>query len=93
VFQVEPSIEEEFLSCAQSKKETLPNFHRRFLQLKDQTSEISDDQLIVQAIKASCVGPLHNHLVRKRLKTILELYEQFTKFSKSDILRFRKLEQ
>jgi hypothetical protein len=30
-FQVELDIEEDFLSCAQKEKETLPNFYRRIL--------------------------------------------------------------
>jgi hypothetical protein len=38
-------------------------------------------------------GPLHNHLVRERPKTMWELYEQFTKFNKSEIQHFCKLEQ
>jgi hypothetical protein len=44
-FQVELDMEEDFLSCAQ-KKETLPNFYRRFLLLKAQSPEVSDDQVI-----------------------------------------------
>jgi hypothetical protein len=31
--------------------------------MKAQALEVSDDQVITQAIKALCVGPLHNHLV------------------------------
>jgi hypothetical protein len=42
-FQVELSIEEDFLSCAQYEKEMLPNFYRRFLLLKAQALEVSDD--------------------------------------------------
>jgi hypothetical protein len=64
-----------------------------FLQMKAQASEVSDDQVIAQAIKALRVGPLHSHLVREQPKTVSELYEQFTKFSKSEIQHFRKLEQ
>jgi hypothetical protein len=47
----------------------------------------------VQAIKALRVGPLHSYLVRERQKTIAELYEEFSKFSKSEVLHFRNLEQ
>jgi hypothetical protein len=39
------------------------------------------------------VGPLHNHLVREQPKIVPELYEQFTKFSKSKTQHFHKLEQ
>jgi hypothetical protein len=74
-FQVELNTEEDFLSCAQWEKETLPNFYRRFLQLKVQASEVSDDQVIVQAIKALRMGPLHSHLVREWPKIMPELYE------------------
>jgi hypothetical protein len=71
----------------------LPNFFRRFLQLQAQTPEVSDDQVIAQASKALHVGPLHCHLVREQLKTVVELYEDFAKCSKLVVLHFRKLEQ
>jgi hypothetical protein len=63
-----------------------------FLQMKAQAPEVSDNQVISQAIKALCAGLLHNHLVREPLKIMSELYEQFAKFSKSEIQHFRKLE-
>jgi hypothetical protein len=91
-FQAELDTEEDFQSCAQREKEILLNFYRRFLQLKAQALEVSDDQAIAQAIKALWAGPLHCHLVRERPKTVLELYKQFVKFSKSEIQHFRKLE-
>jgi hypothetical protein len=43
-------------------------------------------------MKSLQVGPLHSHLVRERPKIVPELYGQLTKFSKSKILHFRKLE-
>jgi hypothetical protein len=92
-FQVELSTEEDFLSCAQFEKETLPNFYRRFLQLKAQAPKVSGDQVITQAIKALCIRSMHNHLVKEWLKTIAELYDEFTKFSKLKVLHFRKLRQ
>jgi hypothetical protein len=92
-FQVELDLEEDFLSYTQHEKETLPNFYRRFLQLKAQALKVSDDQVIVQASKALRVGPLHSHLVREWPKIVPELYEQFTKFSKSEVQYFYKLEQ
>jgi hypothetical protein len=61
--------------------------------MKVQALQVSDDQVIVQAIKALRAGPLHSHLVRERPKIVLELYKQFAKFSKSEIQHFRKLEQ
>jgi hypothetical protein len=68
-------MEEDFMSCVQREKETLPNFYWRFLQLKAQAPEVSDEQVITQAIKAVHAGPLHSHLVRERPKTVPELYE------------------
>jgi hypothetical protein len=61
--------------------------------MKAQALKVSHDQVIAQAIKALCVGPLRSHLVREQTKIVPELYEQFTKFSKSEIQHFRKLEQ
>jgi hypothetical protein len=55
--------------------------------------EVSDDQVIAQAIKALHAGPLHSHLVREQPKKVPELYEQFTKFSKSEIQYFCKPEK
>jgi hypothetical protein len=52
----------------------LPNFYQRFLQFKAQAPEVSDDQVIVQAIKALRTGPLHSHLVRGQTKIVSELY-------------------
>jgi hypothetical protein len=80
-FQAELDSEEDFLSCTQREKETLPNFYRRFLQMKAQAPELSDDQVITQVIKVLHAGPLHSHLVKERPKIVLELYEQFAKFS------------
>jgi hypothetical protein len=42
-FQAELHMKEDFLSCAQREKETLPDFYRRFLQLKAQAPEVSND--------------------------------------------------
>jgi hypothetical protein len=78
-------MEEDFLSCAQSEKEMLPDFYWRFLQLKAQAPKVLDEQVIPQAMKALRAEPLHSHLVKERSKTVLELYEQFTKFSKFEI--------
>jgi hypothetical protein len=72
---VELDTEEDFLSCAQREKESLPDFYQRFLQLKAQTPEVSDEQVIAQVIKALRVGPLHSHLVRERPNTVSELYD------------------
>jgi hypothetical protein len=84
-------MEEDFLSYAQREKEALPNFNRTFLQLRAQALEGSDDQVIAQAIKALHAGALHSYLIREQPKIVPELYEQFMKFSKSDIQYLRKL--
>jgi hypothetical protein len=91
-FQVELSTEEDFLSDAQYEKDTLPNCYWKFLQLKAKALKVSDDQVIAQAIQALHVRPLHSHLVKEQPKTVAELYEEFIKFSKSEVLHFRKLE-
>jgi hypothetical protein len=76
-FQVELDTEEDFQSCTQREKESLPNFYGRFLQLKVQAPDVLDEQVIVQAIKALRVRPLHSHLVRERPKTVPKLCDQF----------------
>jgi hypothetical protein len=67
----------------------LLNFFRRFLRLKAQVPEVSDEQ----AIKAQRASQLHSHLVRERLRTLEKLYDNFRKFSKSEVLHFHKLGQ
>jgi hypothetical protein len=55
--------------------------------------KVSDEQAIMQAIKALCARQIHSHLVTERPRTLQELYEEFQKFSKVEILHFRKLDQ
>jgi hypothetical protein len=74
-FQAELDTAEDFLLCVQKERESLLEFYRRFLQLKAQAPEVSDEQVIDQAIKALRAGPLHIHLVRERPKTVPELYD------------------
>jgi hypothetical protein len=69
-FQAELDTEEDFLSCIQKEREPLSEFYLRFLQLKAQAPEVSDEQVIAQAIKVLRVGPLHSHLVRERPKIV-----------------------
>jgi hypothetical protein len=38
-------------------------------------------------------GPLHSHVIREQPKIVPVLYEQFAKFSKSEVQYFRKLKQ
>jgi hypothetical protein len=92
-FQMELDTKEDFLSCVQKEREPLPEFYWKFLQLKAQALEVSDEQVIAQAIKALRAGSLHRHFIREWPKTVSELYDQFAKFSKSEIQHFRKLEE
>jgi hypothetical protein len=81
------------LSCRQYKRETLPDFFCRFLRLKAQASEVLDEQAITQAIKELRAGQLHSHLVREHPKTLEGLYEEFWKFSRSEVSHYHKLHQ
>jgi hypothetical protein len=92
-FQTELDTKEDFLSCVQKEREPLPEFYWKFLQLKAQALEVSDEQVIAQAIKALRAGSLHRHFIREWPKTVPELYDQFAKFSKSEIQHFRKLKE
>jgi hypothetical protein len=76
-FQAYLTMEEDYLSCQQYKRETLPDFFCRFLCLKAQALEVSHEQTITQDIKALCTGQLHSHLVRERPRILEELYDNF----------------
>jgi hypothetical protein len=92
-FHVELSTEEDFLSCQQYERETLPYFFYRFRHLKVQALKVLDEQAITQAIKVLRVGQLNNHLVRECPRALEELYDNFWKFSGSEVLHFRELGQ
>jgi hypothetical protein len=92
-FQAYLSMEEDFFSCQIYERETLPNFFRRFLHLKAQALEVSDEQAITQAIKVLHVVQLHSHLMRECPRTLKELFDNFRKFSRLEVLHFRKLGQ
>jgi hypothetical protein len=88
-FHADLSTKEEFLSCQQYERETLLDYFCRFLHLKAQAPEVFDEQ----AIKVMHVGQLHSYLVREHLRTLEELYDNFWKFSRSEVLHFCKLGQ
>jgi hypothetical protein len=71
----------------------LPDFFSRFLWLKVQAPKVSDEQAITQDIKALRAGQLHSHLEREHSRALEELYEEFQKFSRAEVLHFRKLGQ
>jgi hypothetical protein len=54
---------------------------------------VSNEQVITQGIKALRAGKLHSYLVREHRRTLEELYDNFHKFSRLEVLLFRKLEQ
>jgi hypothetical protein len=92
-FQTKLSTEEDFLSCQPYERETLSDFFRRFFHLKAQAPEVSNDQVITQALKALRVGQLHNYLVREHPKTHEESYDNFRTFIRSKVLHFCNLDQ
>jgi hypothetical protein len=55
--------------------------------------KVTHDQVITQAIKALHIGQLHSYLVREHPRTLEELYDNFCKFSRSEVLHFCKLDQ
>jgi hypothetical protein len=64
-----------------------------FLRLKAHVPEVSDEQAITQVIKALRASQLHSHLVRECPRTLEELYDEFRKFSRAEVLHFCKLGQ
>jgi hypothetical protein len=76
-FQAEINMEEDFISCQQYERKTLPDFFHRFLHLKALAPDVSDEQAITQSIKVLRVGQLHSHLVRERPRTLEKLYDNF----------------
>jgi hypothetical protein len=75
------------------RKKHYPNFTEASNNSKPRHRRCQMSKSSRKTIKALMVGPLHSHLVRERHKTVPELYDQFAKFSKSEVQHFRKLEQ
>jgi hypothetical protein len=71
----------------------LPDFFHRFLRLKAQAPEVLDEQTITQAIKAMHDGQILRNLVRECPRILEELYDEFRKFSRVEVLHFHKLGQ
>jgi hypothetical protein len=57
------------------RERNTPQFLLEFFTNESTSLKVSDDQVITQAIKSLCAGPLHNHLVREQDKIVSELYE------------------
>jgi hypothetical protein len=75
------------------RKRNTARFFYKFLCLKPQDLEVSNEQVIMQAIKALHASQLHSYLVRKHPKTLEELYDNFHKLSRLGVLHFCKLDQ
>jgi hypothetical protein len=54
---------------------------------------VSDEQVITQVIKALYAGQLYSYLAWEHPRTLEELYDNFRKLSKSEVLHFHKFEQ
>jgi hypothetical protein len=79
-----------FFSGQQYGRGTLQDSFRKVLRLEAQAPEVSDEQAIMQAMRAD---QLRSHLVRERPQTLKELYEEFQKFSRSEVSHFHMLDQ
>jgi hypothetical protein len=55
-FQADLSTEEDFFLCQQYEREILSDFFHKFLRLKAQAPEVSDEQAIMQSIKVTRAG-------------------------------------
>jgi hypothetical protein len=64
-FQTELDTEEDFLSCAQREKETLPDFYRRFLHLKAQAPDVLDDQVVKTRHQMPSVKSITGKVLRR----------------------------
>jgi hypothetical protein len=84
VFQAELNIEEDFFVLCPKRKRYAHQFLPEILVAEGSSSG---------NYQSLACGALHNHLIRERPKIVLELYEQFMKFSRSKTQHFYKLEQ
>jgi hypothetical protein len=91
-FQAELSTEEE-CRVNSTKVKHFHIFFRRFLRLKAHAPEVFNEQVITEAIKALHIGPLHSYLVQEHPRTLEELYDNFRKFNRPEVLHFRKQDQ
>jgi hypothetical protein len=62
---MELDTEEDFLSCAQREKETLPDFYRRFLHLKAQAPDVLDDQVVKTRHQMPSVKSITGKVLRR----------------------------
>jgi methionyl-tRNA formyltransferase len=68
----------------QKDKEPLQNFVRRFMQQRSQILEADDKTTIKALIKGLTPGPIASHLIRKKPKTIDEIFHELEEYILSD---------
>jgi hypothetical protein len=71
-------------NCKQKYREPLRNFVRRFMQQRSQIPEADDKTTIKALIKGLTPGPTVSHLMRKKPKTIDELFHELEEYILSD---------
>jgi methionyl-tRNA formyltransferase len=71
-------------NCEKKDRESLRNFVRRFMQQRSQILETDDKTTINALIKGLTPGPTASHLIRKKPKTIDELFHELEEYIMSD---------
>jgi hypothetical protein len=71
-------------NCKQKDREPLWNFVRRFMQQRSQISEADERTTINALIKGLTPGPTASHLIRKKPKTVEELFHELEEYILSD---------
>jgi methionyl-tRNA formyltransferase len=71
-------------NCKQKDREPLRNFVRRFMQQRSQILEADDKTTIKALIKGLTPGPTASHLMRKKPKTVEELFHELEEYIYSD---------
>jgi hypothetical protein len=78
--------------CKQLEKETLREYHRKFLTLKSQLPSVDDQIAIHYAISGLRAGVLYSHCIRDPPKNLQELFRLFDKYVRSEELHQCKVE-
>jgi hypothetical protein len=71
-------------NCKQKDREPLRNFVRRFMQQRSQIPKVDDKTTIKALIKGLTPGPTASHLMRKKPKTVEELFHELEEYILSD---------
>ena len=83
-FQLAGLTDIDLFNCKQQIKEPLSQYFKRFIQIKTQIPKITDEVVIIAAIKGLRVGQCTSHLAQEKPSTITKLYEVIQKYCKSD---------